>query len=860
MKMIQPKKIVKNEFRLSRQVLPSKYQISIKPDLESATFQGEEVISLKILKPTKKIILHSRELEIVSAEYESAGKVVWAGKVSYKKDLELAILEFKKLLTVETGKLSLTFRGLLNNQMRGFYRSRYTHKGQDRFLSATQFEATDARMAFPCFDEPNMKAVFEVALQIPSGHEAVSNTLPASVEEHEGGFKTVRFAPTPRMSTYLLAFVSGELEYLASQTKSGVAIRVYTPLSKKTQGKYALEVAVRTVEFFEKYFKIKYPLPTLDMVAIPDFASQAMENWGLITFRESAILTDEHNSSLSHKQWVALVVAHEIAHQWFGNLVTMEWWTHLWLNEGFASYIEYLAVDHLFPKWDIWTQFLTMDFQRGMAKDGLLHTHPIEVDVHDPNEIDEIFDDISYRKGSSIIRMLADYLGERSFRLGLQHYLEKHKYKNATTDDLWESLEKVSKKPVKEIMSSWTRQAGLPLVSVSWKDKEYTFSQERFFRNPSQRGRDAQRLWPIPFSILTDKKDVTFLLKNKTETKTLSGQSWLKFNRVESAFVRVNAGAEYWKQVCGLLKDQVLSTEDRWGIVNNLWALAEAGYLETSLVLELSMQFRRETHYPVWSELLEGVLRAKMLFGQDAKNKKAFENYIQLLLEPTKKRLGLEQVKGESHGDALLRPLMFRTLGLNGDEQLQEKALQLLTKSIKSTPVPTHIKSAVYTIVASVGDRPEYDFFKQLYIASENSEERGRITQALCGFSKSTLLGQALKFSLSGEVRDQDRVTFNRLASGQAFFHERLWEFTESNWKKYKSFYGHGGRMLNYVVASLANISDERIFKQMEKFFKANAQVGLERTLNQTLEMAEINVQWRKRDESQVTEFLKKYL
>ena len=269
------------------------------------------------------------------------------------------------------------------------------------------------------------------------------------------------------MSTYLLAFVVGELDAIETQTTNGVTVRVYTPIGKEEQGRFALDVAARTLSFFEEYFAIAYPLPKMDLIAIPDFAAGAMENWGAVTYRETAILVDPEHSSAATRQRVAIVIAHELAHQWFGNLVTMEWWTHLWLNEGFASWIEYLAVDHLFPEWEIWTQFVFSDFGRALSLDSLRHSHPIEVEVRHPSEISEIFDAISYSKGASVIRMLASYVGEDDFRRGLQVYLRRHQYGNASTEDLWQALAEESGKPVKAVMDTWTKQSGYPVLSVS---------------------------------------------------------------------------------------------------------------------------------------------------------------------------------------------------------------------------------------------------------------------------------------------------------------------------------------------------------------------------------------------------------
>ena len=412
--------------RLPSYVLPERYTLALKPDLQSCTFSGTETIHLSLLKETKEITLHSKDLDIENVHIHKGKQQIFAS-VSYDTKNETATFHFDKHIAKGKVKLSFTFHGIISDTLRGFYKSTYSINGETRHIATTQFEATDARRAFPCFDEPAQKAIFDVTLIIPGTHTAISNTLPVSIKEHEGGFKVVEFAPTPRMSTYLLAFIIGDFEYLEGHTKDNVQVRVFTTPGKKHQGKFALDVAIKSLEFYNDYFNIKYPLPTLDMIAIPDFESGAMENWGAVTYRETALLVDEEHSSLSTKQWAALVIAHELAHQWFGNLVTMEWWTDLWLNEGFASYIEYLAVDHIFPEWKIWDQFLTSDMAAALRLDGLAHSHPIEVTVHHPDEISEIFDMVSYAKGATVIRMLANYIGEKDIRDKLRHYLKKHR-------------------------------------------------------------------------------------------------------------------------------------------------------------------------------------------------------------------------------------------------------------------------------------------------------------------------------------------------------------------------------------------------------------------------------------------------
>src|SRR3989344_3279774 len=393
--------------RLPHYIKPEKYKLLVKPDLEDFTFEGSETISLVIKKSINDIILHAKELDIFNVEFRMSNSEFKTNKIKYNIKSETATFIFPRKLPKGKGELSLKFKGILNDKMRGFYRSRNIHQNKEKHIATTQFETTDARRAFPCFDEPAQKAIFDVTIMVPPGLTAISNTIETNIQEHAGGYKAVQFSPTPKMSTYLLAFIVGDFESIESKTKDGTQVRVFVTPGKKHQAKFALNCAVKTLEFYNRYFDIPYPLPILDLIAIPDFSHGAMENWRAVTYRESALLVDDEHSSASNKQWVALVIAHELAHQWFGNLVTMSWWTDLWLNEGFASWIEYLAVDHLFPKWQMWTQFIVDEQQQALKLDALEHTHPVEATVTHPDEIRTIFDAVSYSKGASIIRMLA---------------------------------------------------------------------------------------------------------------------------------------------------------------------------------------------------------------------------------------------------------------------------------------------------------------------------------------------------------------------------------------------------------------------------------------------------------------------
>ncbi|MBN3293815.1 PSA aminopeptidase, partial [Polypterus senegalus] len=456
--------------RLPSDVRPVNYGLSLKPDLIDFTFEGKLEASVEVTQPTNQIVMNCADIDIITATFAPEGaEEINATGFNYQNEDEKVTLSFPSVLQKGSGTLKIDYVGELNDKMKGFYRSKYTiPSGEIRYAAVTQFEATDARRAFPCWDEPAIKATFDIVLIVPKDRVALSNmnVIDRKPYVEDDSLVEVKFARTPIMSTYLVAFVVGEYDFVEGKSSDGVLVRVYTPVGKAEQGRFALEVATKTLPFYKDYFNVPYPLPKIDLIAIADFAAGAMENWGLVTYRETALLIDPKNSCSSSRQWVALVVGHELAHQWFGNLVTMEWWTHLWLNEGFASWIEYLCVDHCFPEYDIWTQFVSADYTRALDLDALDNSHPIEVSVGHPSEVDEIFDAISYSKGASVIRMLHDYIGDEDFRKGMNAYLLKFQHRNASTEDLWDCLEQSSGKPIAAVMSTWTKQMGFPIIFV----------------------------------------------------------------------------------------------------------------------------------------------------------------------------------------------------------------------------------------------------------------------------------------------------------------------------------------------------------------------------------------------------------
>lgn len=861
----------KKEVILPRHVVPRRYTLKFKPDLEKFTFEGEEMITVNVLRPTKTVTLHSKELAIEVAEIieiypDAVGTVrgapqklskVFAVHISYDEKAETATFHFPAPLRRGKAKLHLIFRGVLNDKLRGFYRSQYEIAGVKRHMATTQFESTDARRAFPCFDEPAHKAVFDVTLLVPTHTVAISNTFPTSEIEREDGLREVVFAPTPKMSTYLVAFIVGEFEHIETRTKEGTLVRVFTTPGKKHQAEFALECAAKTLSFYNHYFNIPYPLPVLDLIAIPDFSAGAMENWGAVTYRETALLIDPKHSSALSKQHVSLVIAHEIAHQWFGNLVTMEWWTHLWLNEGFASYIEYLAVDKLFPKWNIWTQFAYMDLNRALSLDALKHTHPIEVKVHHPEEIAEIFDEVSYSKGASVIRMLADYLGEKDFRDGLRLYLKKHSYANASTIHLWRAFEKVSGKPVARMMKNWTGKSGHPVISADVSGGKLKLAQKRFFSNPSSaRSLLDKTVWEVPVSILEGNKKRELLLKGRRADVRRSGKNWLKLNAGEVGFFRTAYSPELLERLRQPLRAGKLSELDRLGLIRDAFALAEGGLIATTEALKLVLEYRDETSYSVWAELS---LHLRKLFNLLANFPRAedYKRFALSIFEKAVKKVGFKARAGEKHEAVLLRSLIIGNAGAYGHEETITAAKKLLNNFLKrGRPAPVDIRGAVYGIAAKHGGEKEFRELIKRYKKETLHEEQGRLGHALASFRDKKLLRETLEFSLSKHVRSQDTLSIVGAVWGNPAGRGLAWRFVKKHWPIFLERYGGGGYALSRLVKAGSVFHTREAYNDFKKFFRTHPAPGAARAVEQVLEKIDGNIRWLARDGKKIAKLV----
>jgi aminopeptidase 2 len=631
---------------------------------------------------TTSIALNTLELDIHHTTIKSDSNVVSSKPhLSYNEETQTTTIALgDKIPAGKKIQLELAFTGQLNDKMAGFYRSSYKDQasGAVKYLATTQMEPTDARRAFPCFDEPALKATYDITLVADKHLTCLSNMDVASEEEVKsstgpGMKKAVKFNRTPLMSTYLVAFIVGELNFM--ETKSfRVPVRVYaTPDKNIEHGKFSCELAARTLAFYEKVFDSEFPLPKMDMVAIPDFSAGAMENWGLVTYRIVDLLYDEKTSGASVKERIAETVQHELAHQWFGNLVTMDFWDGLWLNEGFATWMSWYSCNHFYPEWKVWETYVVQDLANALSLDSLRSSHPIEVPVRRADEINQIFDAVSYSKGSAVLRMISKYLGEDTFMEGIRRYLKKHAYGNTRTEDLWASLSVASGKDVQRVMDIWTKKVGYPVVTVTENENSSSIHvrQNRFLRTGDVQPEDDTVLYPIFLNLRTkDGVKYDMSLFDREGDFKLPSLDFFKLNAEHSGIYRTCYTPDRLEKLGAAARDGLLPVEDRTGMIADAAALATSGYQKTSGVLALLKSFHAEPQYVVWLEIagqIQAVKNAWLFEAQGVKD--ALRTFQRTLVSDKAHKVGWEFSESDGHIQQQFKALLFGNAGAAGDER-----------------------------------------------------------------------------------------------------------------------------------------------------------------------------------------------
>ena len=716
---------------------PKNYKLHFEPDLSTFDFTGDEIIEFELKEESDQIVLDCKDINVEKCQLIGDDTVA-----SFLVEDSKLIINFQeKLLAQQEYSLSISFKGKINEGLGGWYKAKYEKDGQDHFLATSQFESADARKAFPCVDHPDYKATFEISFLIDSKLTAISNTLPYEDAEI-GDQKLIKFTRTPLMSTYLIYLGVGEFEF-EEDYYNDILIRGVTTPGKKQYTLFAIECAKKVLSYFEEYFGVKYPLPKVDLIGIPDFAAGAMENWGAITFRETAILFYPGTTPINRKAYIAEVVAHELAHQWFGNLVTMKWWNDLWLNESFATFMAYKAMDHFWKEWDVWAMYLSDTVIQGMKLDSLSASHPIQVDIKDVSEIDEIFDEITYDKGGSILRMLEGFLGEDVFRDGLREYVNKFQYGNAEGKDLWETVEKVSQKPITEVMSSFISQTGLPLIEVKQKGDKIELHQKRFFSS----GILENQEWKIPAVINADGKIQKEVIDSMNYDLKLSSKKFVFINEDYLGYYLSFYSNEFLEKIGQNYLS--ISTKSRFGLLHDLFKLTESTLFKLSDLIEFINKYCMDENNP---SVLYLIIDKLFAFSNLIDNKDLNE-VLSKLGHKSLEMTGYEPQENEMPLTSNLRGGALMSLGINKDQKVLDFAKQKFDEYLNNNDsVNPNIRGSIFRI-AVLADDSNYDKVLNLYLSSKIPEEQLRLLSSLGLAQNEDLIKQTLEFSLSKHVR-----------------------------------------------------------------------------------------------------------
>jgi puromycin-sensitive aminopeptidase len=838
-------------YRLPRTVLPQRYEIRLTPDLEAFTFDGRETVDLSVTAPVSELYLNAVELRIHTAVLSDQAGEYRNGTVSFDVASERARIALDRPAEPGPWKLDLAFSGILNDKLAGFYRSSYRDPdGREQVIASTQFESTDARKAFPCWDEPDFKATFKITLVVDRDLTAISNASVVDERLLENGKKEVVFAETMNMSTYLVAFIVGRFEATEPRPVGGKPLRVVCVPGKLRLTPFALDAGAFSLDFFADYYGIPYPGDKLDMIAIPDFASGAMENLGAVTYRETALLVDEQTASRAELERVADVVAHELAHMWFGDLVTMRWWNGIWLNEAFATFMELLAVDAWKPEWERWVSF-GVSRAGALLVDGLRSTRSIEYPVRAPDEAAGMFDVLTYQKGAAVLRMLEQYLGADVFRAGISAYLRQHEYANAETTDLWDALEASSGAPTRQIMDSWIFQPGFPLVSLEMVEPGRLKLSQRRFRYLAE-GEASSELWQVPVSLRTGGPNGSqvhkVLLGAAEQTVDLgSDPTWVVANAGGDGFYRVRYSTDLLRKLTTNLQQELTAIE-RFSLVSDTWAGVVAGLAPLADFLELARLFTDETDRNVWSALI-GALGSINRALEPAR-RPALRRSVRQLVRPALERLGWTPSEGESDLTGQLRAALFSALGTLGqDDDVIARARRLFSLySEDRTGVDRNLVPAVVSVVAYNGGTAEYEDFVQRYRSAPTPQEEQRFLFGLASFQERDLVQRTAEMGITDQVRTQNAPYLVGSLMHNLVGGDLAWEFTKQHWDAMLARFPENSivRMCEGVTA----LDTPELEADVRAFFASHPVPAAGKTLDQHLERQHIAVVFKLREAS----------
>jgi len=840
-------------YRLPRHILPSRYDLTLEPHLNESTFDGHALITVQVQAATRLIVLNSIELDITSVFVDGQ-------PAPFSLDVETERLFIGVIEELQPGiaMIDIVFTGILNDKLRGFYRSTYVDgNGEQQVVATTQMQSTDCRRAFPCFDEPDFKAVFATTLVAAPDHLAISNgpEISRSVVSREQGDKVaVKFADTMPMSTYLVAFVVGKLEATEPVDVDGVPLRIVHTPGKGHLTEFGLDVGARSLRWFVNYYGIPYPDAKIDMIALPDFAAGAMENVGCITYRESLLLVDPATSTQADQQNVADVVSHELAHMWFGDLVTMKWWNGIWLNEAFATFMEVAAVDSFRTEWQRWTSF-SLERSAAFEVDSLINTRSVEFEVRSPQDCEGMFDVLTYQKGGSLLRMLEQYLGTDRFCEGIRLYLNTHAYGNTETSDLWDAIETAASndggEPVRELMDSWIWQPGYPLIlaSLDATKTKLVLQQQRFSFTPESI--DDPQNWLVPLHIRINGTESKHLLSDQAlEIPVGNDNATIVVNAGGYGYYRVAYSPDLLSRLQGSELAQ-LATIERYSLVDDAWNAVVAGRLQAIDYIKFVSGFTNERDLAVWQAIAIGLRGCGRLLD-DSKYPK-LQQRIRSLVAPAITELGWQAQPGEDDLRAKLRGLLVTLLAVNGDDrESQDKCRDLLALQDKeSNSVHPELVAAATTVVASTGGVNEYEYFLEKFRESDNPQDQLRYLYALTDFDSPELVARTCNFAVAGEVKSQNAPFVLARCIALRENGVLAWNFIRNYWDQAQVKFPTN--TIVRMVDPVKFLNTPELEVDVQAFFAEHNIPQAAKTLQQVLERQRVNTALRTREETRLS-------
>ncbi len=848
--------------KLPKEVVPTEYAIRIVSNLDNLRFTGSETVKLNVRSPVHQLVLNGLELEIEAASVD--GKQLPFSAIKSDNEKELLTLTLPSELPAGDHTLALRFTGKINQQGQGLFYVHYQEQGSGarKVMLGTQFEATDARRFFPCWDEPAFRARFQLTVVVPDNWLAVSN-MPIESEQKTAGGKEVRFASTPLMSTYLNIFVAGELDFIESQV-GPTQIRVIATKGKAEMGRYALEASEQILKYYNDYFGVPYPLPKLDQIAIPGGFGGAMENWGGITYYESVLLFDPKSSSAETKQNIYEVVAHEMAHMWFGDLVTMAWWDNLWLNEGFASWMGSKCTAHFNPQWEVWlARELPRDPTRrtGIAKEAAMEgdarstTHPIQQRVATEAEANSAFDDITYKKGQSFLRMLESFLGEDIFRNGIRRYIDAHKYSNTTTADLWNALSEASNKSVGEIAAGWTEQPGFPVVNVKREAHgEVRLSQERFTVN----FKDAPPLlWQIPLTYsVVGETPATLLMTDKTAAlENIPADRALKLNLHGAGNYRVEYDDPSWQLLIQALPK--LGVEDRVNLMSDAWALVQAGRAPVSLYFGLVEKLPASTYLAEREQIINVLDFVNGLLVGSSEHEK-YQAYARSLLRPTFETLGWEPKPNEPPNAGRLRASLISALGDLNDPEVLAGCRERFEKYLANpASLPPDLRAPVLAVVGRYADEKAWNKLHERGLKTTSIEDKQNYYNALACAADPKLVKKTLAIAITDELPTSRAIFLVSRVARNSGHPDIAWEFGKANMKALLAKVDAAGAN-RYAPSLFTFFSEDSRANELRQYAKKNLPQTSAPEVAKVVDEIQFRAEFKKRLATQLKAWIEK--